>query len=76
MKTGKSIFRWSDIKIAELDLTQLIRHYDQSNKAEEKSPKIVSWYSEMLTCFAILLKSRDSSVNLGNFNVTSVLMLF
>ena len=38
----------------ELDLVKLITHFAQSNKAEGKSPKTVSWYTEMLTGFARL----------------------
>jgi len=38
--------------MAELNLTKLVTHFAQSNKAEGKSPKTVSWYTEMLTDFA------------------------
>jgi len=51
MKVSRN-FKWSDINMAELNLTKLVTHFAQSNKAEGKSPKTVSWYTEMLTDFA------------------------
>jgi hypothetical protein len=35
---NKPILKWSDIKMSELDLTKLISHFAQTNKAEGKYP--------------------------------------
>ena len=55
-----------------LDLTNLINHFAQSNKAEGKSPKTVSWYSEMLLDFVNYLKRVENGTALAKFNVNNV----
>jgi hypothetical protein len=42
--------------MSELDLKKLINHFGQSNKAEGKSPKTISWYGEMLRDFVRYLE--------------------
>ena len=42
---------WSDLNMAELELDKLILHFEQSNRAEGKSPKTITWYTEMITGF-------------------------
>jgi len=42
MKVTALNLRWRDINMAELELTKLILHFAQSNKAEGKPPKTVS----------------------------------
>ena len=37
--------------MAELDIDKLILHFEQSNKAEGKSPKTITWYTEMIAGF-------------------------
>ena len=44
IKTEKVNLHWEDINMAELELEKLILHFAQSNRAEGKSPKTVSWY--------------------------------
>ena len=56
MKMGRVNLKWQDIEMAKLDLRKLILHFEQSNKADGKSPKTVSWYSEMLSSFVKFLK--------------------
>ena len=58
--------------MAELELDKLILHFAQSNKAEGKSPKTISWYSEMLTDFARFLASTGKRLVLSEFNITTV----
>jgi site-specific recombinase XerD len=58
--------------MAELELRKLILHYAQSNKAEGKSPKTISWYSEMLSDFAGFLESKGSGASLSQFDVQVV----
>ncbi len=48
MKAGKVNLKWADINMAELGLAKLISHFAYSNKAEGKSLKTVSWYTETL----------------------------
>ena len=66
------ILRWSDIKMAELDLTKLVSHFAHSNKAEGKSPKTVSWYTEMLFDFVKFLRSTGREAILAELNPVAV----
>jgi len=72
VKASKVNLKWSDINMAELDLTKLISHFAQSNKAEAKSPKTVSWYTEMLIDFVRFLRSTDREAILAQLHVTTV----
>jgi len=58
--------------MAELDLTKLVSHFAQSNKAEAKSPKTVSWYTEMLFDFVKFLRSSGREAILAELNAFSV----
>jgi len=71
MKVNRTL-KWSDINMAELNLTKLVTHFAQSNKAEGKSPKTVSWYTEMLTDFAKFLERTARRPVLAEFNVEAV----
>ncbi len=51
MKIKRRNLKWTEINMANLDLNKLISHFAQSNRAEGKSPKTVSWYTEMLSDF-------------------------
>ena len=68
MKTGKVNLKWSDINMEALDLTKLISHFAQSNKADGKSPKTVSWYSEMLFDFVKFIRSKNREAVLAELN--------
>lgn len=68
MKMRKTVFKWGDIDMAELDIVKLISHYAQSNKAEGKSPKTISWYSEMLFDFVKFLRSSGRDDMLAQFH--------
>lgn len=72
MMEVKRNLNWTDINMAELDLVKLITHFAHSNKAEGKSPKTVSWYSEMLLTFASFLKLVGRDATLAEFNPTNV----
>ena len=58
--------------MAKVELDKLIIHFAQSNKAEGKSPKTISWYSEMLTGFARFLAASGERPVLEEFNVVPV----
>ncbi len=64
--------QWGDLDMAELELEKLILHFAQSNKAEGKSPKTISWYSEMLIGFARFLTSTGRRPVLTEFNILVV----
>ncbi len=58
--------------MSQLDLSNLIVHFAQSNKAEGKSPKTVSWYSEMLECYVKHLESIKIQPTLTELDITNV----
>jgi len=66
----KRNLHWDDFNMAELELKRLILHFAQSNKAEGKSPKTISWYTEMLTDFTRFLTSTDRRPVLTEFNIS------
>jgi len=72
MKVEKVTLNWGDIDMAELELGKLILHFEQSNKAEGKSPKTVAWYTEMLGGFTKFILSTGEASVLANFNATKV----
>jgi len=71
MGKGKNL-RWADLNMAELDLTKLVSHFAQSNKAEGKSLKTVSWYTEMLLDFVRFVRSSDREAILAELNTVAV----
>ena len=58
--------------MAEVKLDKLIIHFAQSNKAEGKSPKTISWYSEMLSGFVRFLESHGHRALLSELGVDTV----
>ncbi len=52
--------RWVDINMAQLKLDKLIIHFAQTNRAEGKSGKTISWYSEMLKDFTRYLELKTN----------------
>ncbi len=72
MSAEKVTLNWGDINMAELELGKLILHFEQSNKAEGKSPKTVTWYTEMLDSFTKFLLLAGQVAILANFNATIV----
>ena len=72
VKVNRANTKWSDIDMSKLDLTKLVSHFAQSNKAEAKSPKTVSWYTEMLLDFVRFLRSRSRGAVMAEFNAVTV----
>ncbi|MFC2071608.1 tyrosine-type recombinase/integrase [Chloroflexota bacterium] len=58
--------------MAELDLQKLITHFAQSNKAEGKSLKTISWYTEMLSDFIRFLHLVGRRMILSEFDISVV----
>jgi len=54
------------------ELEKLILHFAQSNRAEGKSPKTISWYTEMITSFAKFLSDTGRGSVLANFDISIV----
>jgi len=72
MKVGTKNIRWSDMDMSQLELSNLIVHFAQSNKAEGKSPKTVSWYSEMLISYVRHLEAIELQPTLTELDITNV----
>ena len=53
-------------------LTELIALYERSNRAEGKSPKTISWYSDILNQFSSYLKTEGYSRSLSTINLDIV----
>jgi site-specific recombinase XerD len=68
----KRNLRWADIDMAEVKLDKLLVHFAQSNKAEGKSSKTISWYSEMLGSFIKFLESQEGKAVLSDLDIESV----
>jgi len=58
--------------MAELELEKLILHFEQSNKAEGKSPKTITWYTEMIAGFTKFLTGTGKRPVLAEFNILAV----
>ena len=57
MKSRRRNLRWGDIDMGTVELSKLLKHFNQCLKAEGKSSKTVSWYEEMLCVFLRYLES-------------------
>jgi integrase/recombinase XerC/integrase/recombinase XerD len=68
VRVGRFNIKWMDIDMPELELVKLISHFAQSNKAEAKSPKTISWYTEMLTDYVKFLKATGRDAILAKLN--------
>jgi site-specific recombinase XerD len=67
--TKRKNLKWVDIDMAEVKLDKLVIHFAQSNKAEGKSQKTISWYSEMLNGFIRFLESQDDRAVLSDLDI-------
>ena len=72
VKVNRVNIRWADLDMATVDLIKLISHFAHSNQAEGKSPKTVSWYSEMLIAFVRFLRSTGREAILAELSATTV----
>ena len=51
----KRNFGWTDINMSVVELGKLLKNYIQCLKSEGKSPKTISWYTEMIAGFTRFL---------------------
>lgn len=58
--------------MSEIELKKLISHFALSNRSEGKSPKTITWYTEMLSDFVRWLQRNGKSITLAEFNVMNV----
>jgi len=58
--------------LAELELDKLILHFEHSNKAEGKSPKTITWYTEMIAGFTWFLAGTSKKPVLAEFDISAV----
>jgi site-specific recombinase XerD len=59
-------------KVAALNLDDLIRRYELSNRADGKSPRTISWYTDMLTLFSHYLKEKLHQHDISAFTIDTV----
>jgi integrase/recombinase XerC/integrase/recombinase XerD len=71
MVVGRNL-RWADIDMTEVRLDKLIIHFAQTNKAEGRSNKTISWYSEMLEDFNRFLKYKNHKGILSDLVIQTV----
>ena len=69
---AKTVTKWNDIDMAELELSKLIEHFAYTKKAEGKSAITVAWYQEQLRHFMGYLTSTGRQAVLGEFGVEVV----
>ncbi|MBU05143.1 MAG: hypothetical protein CL877_04085 [Dehalococcoidales bacterium] len=53
MKERRNL-RWGEMDKGEMELNQLIQHFEIFNRSEGKSPKTNKWYSDVLNLFSPL----------------------
>ncbi len=59
-------------KLAVLGLDDLIRRYEISNRADGKSPRTISWYTDMLTLFSRYLKEKLHQHDISALTIDTV----
>jgi hypothetical protein len=72
MNTRRINLRWHDINMGDFELEKLVQHFAQSNRAEGKSPKTISWYTEMLSGFTRFLADTGKTPVLAEFDISTV----
>ena len=72
IKERRPKLTWADLEMSKLELTKLITHYAQSNRADNKSAKTITWYSEMLEGYVKFLRSINREPILAELNVETV----
>lgn len=58
--------------MSDLDLTKLVLHFSQTNKAERKSEKTVAWYPQMINYYVNFLEANGITATLSNLNARYV----
>ena len=72
LKVRRPKLTWADLEMSKLELTKLITHYAQSNKADNKSAKTITWYSEMLGDYVKFIQSTGRGSTLTELNADMV----
>ncbi|MGA2159802.1 MAG: tyrosine-type recombinase/integrase [Dehalococcoidia bacterium] len=72
MGKRRANLKWSEIKMSDLELTKLLLHFSQTNKAERKSERTIAWYPQMIGYFVKFLESNGIITTLGNLNARNV----
>ena len=63
---------WGNLNMVELELDKLILHFEQTNRAERKSPKTITWYTEKIAGFAEFLSDIGRRSVLADFDISTV----
>ena len=72
MNSRRRNLRWTDVDMAELDLEKLVLHFSQSNKAEGKSAKTITWYGDMLKDYVGYLERINRQKVLASLDIELV----
>ena len=57
--------RWKDMDKSNIDLSQLVSHFEAFNWSEGKSPRTVEWYNHVLNLLLNWLQANGHSTKLG-----------
>ncbi len=58
-------YRWQDVNKSGLNLETLAQHFEVFNRSENKSPRTVEWYRQVLALFIRWLQSGGHPTSLG-----------
>lgn len=60
--------RWQDMDKGNIELAQLIKHFESFNRSERKSPRTVEWYGYVLEFFHKWLLDSGRATSLGGLD--------
>ena len=63
---------WGNLNMVELELDKLILHFEQTNRAERKLPKTITWYTEKIASFVKFLSDTGRRSVLADFDISTV----
>ena len=64
--------KWQELEMNNTPLEKLARHFEAHNRSEDKSPRTVDWYKNVLRYFQSYLKEQDQSEMLGDVTLQTV----
>jgi integrase/recombinase XerC/integrase/recombinase XerD len=71
MKTGRNL-RWEQMEKGNIELRQLIQHFEVFNRSEGKSPRTVKWYSDVLNLLLRWLESETRPTRLEDIGENEI----
>ncbi len=61
--------RWQELEKDDIPLERLPRHFEAYNRSEEKSPRTIEWYGQVLRFFKEYLKEQSHTTRLGDLTL-------